>query len=760
MADVKQGFFETTVPSADSTDNNLLRDVGGNKTDAAVVAVGTTASLIAYVKGLIAMLGANQTRFLPSMSGPVEEDAFQQFRVSIFDIDGGAVAADDIDIGSIVTTLEKSTGGAAFSNAGITQPVFAKAAGGISVANRFLAAQWAVGDVYKLTTTGVTATVNSQTVYMPTMTWSNIVHEVAEIKADIDDIDATLGQLDDVAAAGAVTDADTAMQYLKQIINEINSGTWTNLSGGAISSLDGALQVIAAVLNVDGANTFSVGVDGNTDTDLDAIFTDLAAIIGARSTAASTGVVTATDTIVGYLKQAVTNTLSLAEVADGTDVYPASVANDSLFAKILGVGNPADASGYDNTTDSLKAQRENFDAVVGALATAAATGLVTSSDILMAYIKQIVTNTLYLAELADGTDAYPASVAADSIFAKIMGVGNPAVATGYDNTTDSLEAQRTNFDAVVGTVATAGTTGAVTSSDLIMGYLKQVVTNTYRLTENAVADTSDPVDMTTEVADDTIMANLLTRDGNTSDYDRRYHSLEAIALQTGLIRKGYVTTATSTLAFTSTDLVEPLAGKYIGWWVTCEIDAGGAGGAPQGEWRQVSASTAAGAITHPAFTAQTGVGDLMKLVPPEVYEAVLLRGGSDTIKTVTLNQQAELDIARGTSGVVTVDGGEDDIYNESSNAEFVLLQLVVDLNNMAEGDSMYFIIYTTEDGVERQISDNASLTFIGAQAYPRVEIVSSSNEVWGREGIRICAVKLGGTSREVTAYWRDGKRGF
>ena len=52
------------------------------------------------------------------------------------------------------------------------------------------------------------------------------------------------------------------------------------------------------------------------------------------------------------------------------------------------------------------------------------------------------------------------------------------------------------------------------------------------------ADTSDPVDMTPEVPDNSILANILTDDGDTSAYDRRYHSLKAlydflVALQAG-----------------------------------------------------------------------------------------------------------------------------------------------------------------------------------------------------------------------------------
>lgn len=49
------------------------------------------------------------------------------------------------------------------------------------------------------------------------------------------------------------------------------------------------------------------------------------------------------------------------------------------------------------------------------------------------------------------------------------------------------------------------------------------------LARTAVADTTDPVDMTIEVIDDTILSNVLTEGGDTSDYDRRTDSLEAIS---------------------------------------------------------------------------------------------------------------------------------------------------------------------------------------------------------------------------------------
>lgn len=54
------------------------------------------------------------------------------------------------------------------------------------------------------------------------------------------------------------------------------------------------------------------------------------------------------------------------------------------------------------------------------------------------------------------------------------------------------------------------------------------------LMETAASDTSDPVDMTPEVPDNTILANILDDGGDTSLYDRRSHSLVALGIQLGV----------------------------------------------------------------------------------------------------------------------------------------------------------------------------------------------------------------------------------
>jgi hypothetical protein len=178
------------VPGADSTNNTTQRDVIGNKTD---TVAGD--SLVALSKQIVLAVGgeATQLRTNQSDSSAVEEDGIISFGISLMDIDTGAIAAGSIDITGIVVNLEKSTGGGAFSNVGITQPTFAKAAGLVSVDYRFLAAEWEIGDIYKLSVSGIEATIGADTAYVKTMVWSNVILEEANVEAKIDAIQTDLG---------------------------------------------------------------------------------------------------------------------------------------------------------------------------------------------------------------------------------------------------------------------------------------------------------------------------------------------------------------------------------------------------------------------------------------------------------------------------------------------------------------------------------------------------------------------------------------
>jgi len=72
LSTLAAGDVPLAVPSADSTDNVYERDVIGNKTDAAVTSVGTTKSLMAYVKGILGCFVPSKTA--ATTSGVIVQD--------------------------------------------------------------------------------------------------------------------------------------------------------------------------------------------------------------------------------------------------------------------------------------------------------------------------------------------------------------------------------------------------------------------------------------------------------------------------------------------------------------------------------------------------------------------------------------------------------------------------------------------------------------------------------------------------------------
>jgi hypothetical protein len=176
---------------------------------------------------LTAVIGgtAQQLRTTPSVTGTVEEGGVVNFSLGLIDIDSGVVLAADIDITGISAILYKSTGGGAFSAAGITQPTFVKSTGLISCDYSFLVAQWKNGDIYKLVLSGITATIDGDTAYVNPVTWSSVLQEAANVEAKIDAgflagaKEATLG-----SPAGASVSADIAALKTEVETTTINSG--------------------------------------------------------------------------------------------------------------------------------------------------------------------------------------------------------------------------------------------------------------------------------------------------------------------------------------------------------------------------------------------------------------------------------------------------------------------------------------------------------------------------------------------------------
>ena len=215
---------------------------------------------------------AGQLRTVNSDSEAVEENAIQYFNIGIFDVDAGAIALANIDITAISAVMEKSTGGGAFSSAGITQPTFSKVNGSVYCAYQFLAAEWATGDMYKLVVNGITATIGEATAYVPSAVWSNIIVEIEDIKNDVQYLYA-------VADGGTTSPA-------KVLDNSILSILMTKESGGDTSDFDNSTDSFEAISDKVGAFTGDGGVaqDDSIKASLDLAHTDLDAIISKLAT--------------------------------------------------------------------------------------------------------------------------------------------------------------------------------------------------------------------------------------------------------------------------------------------------------------------------------------------------------------------------------------------------------------------------------------------------------------------------------------------
>ena len=271
-------------------------------------AMGYHKQNVTNTEAILVMLGgaAIQMRVEQSISGPVEEGGWMQFAISIMDVDSGAVASADIDISSIVSVIEKSTGGAAFSAAGLSVITFGKDDGRVYIDYQFQAGEWTVGDVYKIVVSGIEATIGTDTAYVPAMVWSNFVVEDADlatavaanqtdlnaILADIGDFSARSQNLKSLLAVLGVPDADDDTLY-KLLYSDMLAHATFGLEAistdiGDFSARTNNLKSLMAVLGVpdiNDKNLYTCLVTDRLDsatfglsalnTDLDAILADV-----------------------------------------------------------------------------------------------------------------------------------------------------------------------------------------------------------------------------------------------------------------------------------------------------------------------------------------------------------------------------------------------------------------------------------------------------------------------------------------------------
>jgi len=458
-----RAWWLNSFAAADSTDNDHVGDVAGNKEDAAATVVNNVQSLMAYGKATFLAVGgeAIQLRIGQSETNAVEEDAMVAFAISLMDVDDGPIAALDIDITGISQVMEKSVGGGAFAVGAQTQPVFATAAGLVYDDYRFLAAEWEIGDFYKLTVSGITCTIGTDTAYVKPLVWSGVVLEVANVEAKIDAIQSDLGDVADAATNDDMSDIATtsALAKLRLILNRQSPDAFTaTVQGGAEVTIDGMVGALASYISLAGA-AMSLQVNGNAArTNLEQALLDYFTVVGCNAAnvfdpainGGSQVTVEAAFTELGSLITGSTlnksNTIHVVTV-DGNltadtafgdasfNVFGDNHFNNNYVAFVFSATNATLGSMVAVTDFVSVGGVFTVDTVpggnwaVGDVVLIAARGIFTPFDYLD-----------HLLKLDGAAQKYPENCETDSIIAKILVKADPAVPDQFDNSTDSLEA--------------------------------------------------------------------------------------------------------------------------------------------------------------------------------------------------------------------------------------------------------------------------------------------------------------------------------
>lgn len=237
--------------------------------------------------------------------------------------------------------------------------------------------------------------------------------------------------------------------------------------------------------------------------------------------------------------------------------------------------------------------------------------------------------------------------------------------------------------------------------------------------------------------------------------------LKQAVTQQGLIYFGDVTGFTDANNFASTDLANRENDYFKDWYVYCVRDDGGAGAAPQGEYRLITDYTgdATGAFVHNAFSANLAVGDQVMIIHPALYEILTIRGGAETLESLDDELDAILDVAKEPdTTTLTGFGTEDVLFDRTGVVPFFIAGVWLGLENMAAGDVIRFRAYADWDdaSIADLISDDEVWTFGQAQTPKWVYMPLN---IYVTYEFKVTGETLDGTDREVYCVVDTGVRG-
>ena len=210
-----------------------------------------------------AVLGPNgQVAMIKSEGGPIEEGGYKHFSIALVDKDTGPLPIANIDISTIVVTLYKSTGGAPFAAIAST-PIFSVATGVIRSNYLYQVADWQNGDGYWLEVSGIKYTVGGVIGYLPVVSWTGQITELANVETKINsilnDTDVTL-PAEHAALAAQNTAIEGKVDTVDTVVDSIKIDTGTTIPAD-IATLQADVDIIETHVKLNKSGMILATVD-------------------------------------------------------------------------------------------------------------------------------------------------------------------------------------------------------------------------------------------------------------------------------------------------------------------------------------------------------------------------------------------------------------------------------------------------------------------------------------------------------------------
>lgn len=280
---------DLTVPIQDSTANLTIKDTVGNKTDAAVIVAGNTASVLAYQKGLITLVSKILSeRYHVNVYGPtsIDVDATGHFEAVIMDNDSGLIPVANITAGNY--TIVRNRAGTDTTIVAATG--FSKANGKVYVDYKFADADWDTDDTFRVVPAGdTTIDIGGSTYYVGIPTMSGYVTDMSTLEDKVDAIQVDLGDwsartnLQSLLTSLGIPDVAGKDLYTCLITDRLDSATF------GLSALNTDLDSILGDIGDASASTLLslYGILGNPTTAISTVLgSNITLAVGAGSAAA------------------------------------------------------------------------------------------------------------------------------------------------------------------------------------------------------------------------------------------------------------------------------------------------------------------------------------------------------------------------------------------------------------------------------------------------------------------------------------------